>query len=47
MAKIKLTQEEYDKLKYYLDIVKDKCNSRGIRRLAMARFDFIFRNRNN
>jgi hypothetical protein len=45
MKALKLTLEEYEKLKYYLAIVKDKNNSRGIRRLAMASFDFIFKNR--
>ncbi|MED4883120.1 hypothetical protein [Bacillus smithii] len=41
--KITVTQKEYQKLKELLNIVKDKRNLPGTRRLAMHEFDCILR----
>jgi hypothetical protein len=40
----KLTREEYDELHRLLNIVRDKTNLPGERRMAMAKFDLIYAN---
>lgn len=41
--KLAVTEKELKQLKEYRNIVKDKTNSPGIRRLAMAEFDRLLK----